>query len=185
MSATTHLTFEEFQNLPEEEGKRYELDEGELLMTPSPTFLHNRIRFRIARSLAEFVESGGLGEVTLDSDFRLGPNTVLNPDVALLTPAHLGRIDLTSSPVDGAPVLAVEVISPRNRPQDMARKIGHYLGSGRRSVWVIYLKLNSIKVHSVAGVRELESPAVLKDEDVLPGFSLPLAPLFEATKMKG
>lgn len=182
MSTTTRLTFEEFQNLPEEEGKRYELDEGELLMTPSPTFLHNRIRLRIARSLAEFVEPRGLGEITLETDFRLAHNTVLNPDVALLTLEHLRRIDLTSSPVDGAPVLAVEVISPRNRPQDMVRKIGHYLGSGCRSVWVVYPNRNSIKVHSAAGVRELESPAVLRDEDVLPGFSLPLAPLFEAKK---
>jgi hypothetical protein len=44
MSTTSKLTFEEFVKLPEQEGTTYELDEGELLMEPSPTFRHNRIR---------------------------------------------------------------------------------------------------------------------------------------------
>lgn len=73
MVTATHLTFEEFQNLPEEDGKRYELDGGELLMEPSPTFLHNRIRRRIADCLSEFVEEHQLGEITFETDFRLGP----------------------------------------------------------------------------------------------------------------
>lgn len=45
---STRLTYDEFLNLPEQEGTHYELDEGELVTEPSPTFLHNRIRDRIA-----------------------------------------------------------------------------------------------------------------------------------------
>ena len=48
MGTTTKLTFEEFQNLPEREGTHYELDEGELLMEPSPAARHNLIRQNIA-----------------------------------------------------------------------------------------------------------------------------------------
>jgi Uma2 family endonuclease len=51
MSTTTRFTFEEFEKLPEQEGIHYELDEGELLMEPSPTYFHNVIRYRIAQRL--------------------------------------------------------------------------------------------------------------------------------------
>jgi Uma2 family endonuclease len=113
MSTTTHLTFEDFRNLPEDDGKIYELDHGELLVTPSPTVSHNRIRDRIFVALKEFVDGRQLGEIMLEMDFRLESSTVRKPDVALVTQDHLARIDAESWPVNGAPALAVEVISPR------------------------------------------------------------------------
>jgi Uma2 family endonuclease len=182
MATATHLTFEEFQNLPEEEGKRYELDEGELLMEPSPVLLHNRIRDRIARRLTEFVERHQLGEITIESDFRLGPDTVLNPDVGFLTREHLERIDASRWPIDGAPLLAVEVISPSNSAERMAKKIRQYLRSGCRSVWVVYPSLHLVEVHSSPGVRQIESPEPLTDEAALPGFSMALPSIFEGKK---
>ena len=73
MSTTSaRLTFDEFLKLPEQEGTHYELDEGELVLEHPPTFLHNRIRGRIARKLSEFVEAQRLGEVIVEMDFRLG-----------------------------------------------------------------------------------------------------------------
>src|SRR5215472_16579458 len=114
MSTTTRLTFDEFQKLPEQEGTRYELDEGELVIEPSPTFLHNRIRDRIAIRLSEFVKTHRIGEVIVEMDFRLAENTVRNPDVAFVTIDHLQTIDVNRSPVEGAPALAVEVVSPSN-----------------------------------------------------------------------
>jgi hypothetical protein len=52
-------------------------------MEPSPSFLHNRIRDRIARHLAKVVAERRFGEITVDMDFRLGPEIFRNPDVAL------------------------------------------------------------------------------------------------------
>ncbi len=177
-STTTHLTFEEFQNLPEDEGKRYELDEGELLMTPPPTVLHNRIRDRIFLGLREFVNNQDLGEVMLEMDFRLGPMTVRRPDIAVVSSEHLQRIDVERWPVDGAPLLAVEVISPGNAAQDIARKIAQYLRFGCRSVWVVYPALHQIEIHSSTESRKIQKPSTLKDEAVVPGFSLSLALVF-------
>lgn len=179
MATTTRLTFEEFQKLPEVEGRTYELDEGELLMEPSPTFLHNRIRDRIARRLSEFIESRNLGEVIVEMDFRLTPDTVRNPDVAWVTSEHLRRIDVNRSPVEGAPALAIEVISPTNSAEDTLKKTQQYLRAGCRSVWIIYPGLRLIEIHSGAGTRKLEEHDVLK-EDFLPGFSLPLTSIFES-----
>src|SRR5260370_21054559 len=98
MGITTRISFQELENLPEQEGVRYELDEGELLMGPSPTFRHNRIRARIAKRLSQFVQTHRIGEITVEMDFRLGPDTVLSPAVANLTLAHLLTIDIDRSP---------------------------------------------------------------------------------------
>lgn len=174
MGAITKLSFEDFQKLPEREGIRYELDEGELLMEPSPTLFHNRIRDRIARKLTDFIEGQGLGEVTVEMDFRLGQSTVRNPDVAFITAEHLRRIDPNRSPVEGAPALAVEVLSKGNPAEDTAKKVRQYLRAGCRSVWLVYPGLKRVEIHSSAVVTAFEAPEVLRDEALLPGFSLPL-----------
>lgn len=177
MSTTTKFTFEEFQNLPEQEGARYELDEGELVMEPSPTFLHNRIRDRIATRLSEFVKSHRLGEVIVEMDFRLADQTVRNPDVAFVTAAHLAKIDIDRSPVDGAPALAVEVVSPSNLAQDMLKKVSQYLSAGTKVVWVVYPSLRLVEVHRPTGIVHVKDSLV---EEELWGrqFSLSLTALF-------
>jgi Uma2 family endonuclease len=181
MGTTTKLTFEEFQNLPEGEGTAYELDQGELLMVPSPALRHNLVRQRIALQLMQFVESHRLGVVVEEMDFLLGPDTIRNPGVALISTEHLKDIDIDRSPVNGAPALAIEVISPTNRAEDTARKIRQFLEAGCRSVWIVYPGLRIAEIHSVGGVREIIEPETLKDEDVLPGFSLSLSYIFDGS----
>ena len=73
MAATTKLTFAEYLQLPEEPGKRFELDRGERIPEPSPSLRHNVIRERIARHLTDFVSANRLGAVTVENDFRLAP----------------------------------------------------------------------------------------------------------------
>jgi Uma2 family endonuclease len=179
MGTTTKLTFEEFQNLPEREGTHYELDEGELLSEASPAARHNLIRQNIAMKLIQFVRSNHLGIVLEEMDFRLAPNTVRNPDVAFVTAEHLKTIDLDSSPIEGAPALAVEVISPSNTAQDMAKKTQQYLRAGCRAVWIVHPPLRFVEVHSAAGIRHVHEPELLKEELLLPGFSLSLRYIFD------
>src|SRR5438034_5336916 len=179
MGTTTRLTFEEFQRLPEREGIIYELDEGTLLIEPSRTLRHNLIRQFIAMQLMEFVQSEHLGIVLDAMDFRLGLATVRNPDVAFVTTEHLKKVDLDRSPVDGAPALAVEVISPNNRAEDIANKTQQYLNAGCKTVWIIYPSLRFAEIHSAAGTRTVKEPQHLEDE-LLPGFSLSLSYIFDA-----
>ena len=159
MGTTIKLTFEDFAKLPEREGTPYELDEGELLLEASPALRHNLIRQRIAMKLMEFVDSHDLGVVAEEVDFQLGPDTVRNPDVAFIASDHLKKIDLDSSPVEGAPTLAVEVISPTNRAEDMVKKIHQYLRAGSAAVWLIYPSLHLAEVYSAKGVRVVREPA--------------------------
>lgn len=183
MGTTTRLSFDEFLKLPENEGGNYELDEGELLMEPSPALRHNLIRQRIAMRLFEFIESRRLGLVVEEMDFRLGDDTVRNPDVAFIPAERVKTIDLDRSPVDGPAALAVEVTSPHNRAEDMARKIHQYLQAGCQTVWIVYPTLRMVEVHSSQGVRQVHEPEMLKEEALLSGFSLSLSYIFDVGKL--
>jgi Uma2 family endonuclease len=178
------LTFEEFERLPEEEGIRYELDEGVLLMEPSPVFRHNLIRQNIFIRLNEFVASHHLGSVIVEMDFRLGPNTVRNPDVAFVNNEHLKTIDLDRTPVEGGPALAVEVISPSNLAQDMAKKVHQYLSAGSQAVWVVYPSLRLVEIHDSVSMRQVREPDILEEGNVFggPKFSVPVAEIFHISK---
>jgi Uma2 family endonuclease len=180
MSTTTRLTFDEFEKLPEQEGTHYELDEGELVMEPSPTYFHNVVRGRIAQRLAEFVDAHRLGHVIEEMDFRLSSDTVRNPDVAFVTSEHLRTIDINRSPANGAPALDVEVISPGNLAQDIQKKVKQYLSAGSLAVWVVYPTMSLVEVHTPDGIRQIKAPDSLTEERLFGGrqFSLALTPLF-------
>lgn len=176
-TTTTKLSFEEYQQLPDTEGSGYELDEGTLVMLPSPSWWHNRIRDRIARRLEDFVGARKLGHVTVETEFRLSADTARTPDVAFVTRERFKNIDIYNSPVEGAPDLAIEVISPGKRAEDIVKKIHQYLDAGCRSVWIIYPALHRAEIHSPAGVQSFRNGDQLEDESILPGFSLPLTPI--------
>ncbi|HEV3037448.1 MAG TPA: Uma2 family endonuclease [Candidatus Angelobacter sp.] len=181
MGTVTKLTFEEYTRLQEaaDENIRYELDEGELVLTPSPTPYHNIVRYRLRRALTDFIEAKGIGLVADKIDFRLSANTVRNPDIAFITKDHLHQLDVHRSPIHGSPALAVEIISPTNTAQEIAKKTHQYLRSGCQSVWIVYPTLRFVEIHSNAGVCKVEEPQPLTDETLLPGFSLSLAKLFD------
>ena len=181
LGATTRLTFEEYERLPEKDATRYELDEGTLLMEPSPALRHNLIRQRIAAQLTQFVRSHQLGVVVEEMDFRLGTDTVRNPDVAFITAEHLRSIDPDRSPAEGAPALAVEVISPTNLAQDIAKKVRQYLEAGSEAVWLVYPALRLIEVHDPTGARRITEPESVQESRLFSGFkfSLSLTALFD------
>jgi len=186
MGATTKLTLEEFLELPEEPGKRFELDRGELIVEPSPTFRHNTIFFRIARHLQDFVRAHHLGQVTVENDFRLGRDIVRKPDVAFVRTETLNRMNVDRSPIEGVPDLAIEVVSETNLAQDMLTKVHQYLDAGAKAVWVFYPNLKVVAIHDSQGTREIAAPASLQDKTVFPGQSyiLPLTPIFDEDMTK-
>ncbi len=124
MGAATKLSFEEFRALQETaaEDLRYELDEGELILTPSPTPRHNIVRYRLRRALTDFVQANDLGLVLDETDFRLSASAVRKPDVAFIAQDRAKDIDLDITPIEGGPTLAVEVISQSNLAQDTAKR---------------------------------------------------------------
>lgn len=124
MATTTRLSFEEFRRLQEAavETVRYELDEGELILTPSPTPRRNLVCLRLWRALSAFVEKHQLGLVITEVDFRLAQDIVRRPDVAFIARKQLKNFDLDHTPIETVPTLAVG-----SYLQEISRKI-----SGRR-----------------------------------------------------
>jgi Uma2 family endonuclease len=175
------LTAEQFLQLPPQEGKRFELDEGELIERTFPTFKHNRIALRLCTQLESFLRMNPLGEVfPSDCGFKLSPATVRGPDVCFLTADRVRLLDPESNHFDGAPDLVVEIVSPSDSARDLQRKVDQYLKPGARRVWVIYPDTRQVHAFSSDGsVRRIGPDDDLEAPDVIPGFRIRVGELIE------
>lgn len=175
--APTTMTAEELLrlNIP---GKRTELVRGQLIVSEPPGFAHGVVAFRIGMLVGEFVRVHDLGlVVAAETGFTLerAPDTVRAPDVAFV---HRDRVPdpLPRGYAEFAPDLAVEVLSPGDRPGEVLAKVGDWLRTGTRLVWVVDPIRRSARVYRADGTEAFASAdETLDGEDVLPGFSLPLA----------
>lgn len=178
MASKALLTFDEFEHLAVREDTPLELDEGEIHPMSPGRPRHNRIRDRLARRLTEIVERNGMGEVFVETEFRLGEDTIRIPDVAFVRAEHVRQID-PDLPIAGAPVLAIEVVSPNDLAENLARKVEQYLAAGAEAVWVLYPKMTEVHVYPSRGTSRILGPEeVLQDDRLFPGFSLRVGDLF-------
>lgn len=176
------LTAEELLRMPEDD-LRHELVDGRLITMSPPGFAHGICGNRLATALTVFVHQRRLGLVApQDTGFKLksDPDTVRAPDVAFVSRARLPRGELPVTYWDGAPDLAVEVLSPDDRLREIEKKIREYLACGATSVWVVCPRTRTVTVRH-AGTRPviIREGDALEDPIVLPGFSHPLSELFE------
>jgi Uma2 family endonuclease len=133
MAAAKFWTIEELDRLPED-GNKYEVVDGELFATPSPTFGHEQIIALLARLLDNFVETHELG-ITFSGrpSVRVRPSSV-EPDLIVTQFAD----DLPQS-WEGAPtpMLVVEVHSPSTRRRDRLQKRDFYIRCGIPEYWMV------------------------------------------------
>lgn len=182
MATKTLLTIQDYAALEEPPGVRYELSEGELVVTPSSTPFHNRIRDGFNGRLRAFVNRNELGEIMSETDLILAQDIVRRPDVAFIRADRLKGIDLDQSPFPLAPDLAIEIVSKNDRADDLMLKVSQYLKAGAKAVWLMYPKAR-LAHRYIPGKRE---PQVLsadagenfEEPELLPGFSLPLSEIF-------
>ena len=180
-TSTALMTAEELMNLPDDD-LRHELIDGELITMPTPGLPHGRIGARLSASLTQFVMDNDLGDVFVgDSGFHLskGPDTVLGPDISFISKERLEQVEELPAYWQGAPDLAVEILSPGDRPGYVKKKISLYLSFGTRQVWSVDPKHRTVTVYrsetdttTFSGSDHLESP------DLLPGFRISLDRIF-------
>lgn len=161
-----------------EDGYKRELVDGAIQVSPAGA-RHGAIAVRVVARLLAHVERERLGHVFDSSTgFRLPGGNVRCPDASVVC---RGRFDGEALPLGFSPVppdLAVEVLSPEDRPRDVLDKVGEYLGAGVRRVWVIDPDRRSATVYrSLADVTAVGPDGALDGEDVLPGFRCALAEL--------
>ena len=176
-----HMTAGEFAALPE--GPPYfQLVEGELFFTASPTRLHQRIVLNIAFSIKTYLRAHpGAGEVYVaPSDVKLDEGNVFEPDVYFVSREREGI--LTDQGATGAPDVVVEVLSPSTLRLDREKKRSVYFRYGVRELWFVLPDRRQVEIYlPVVGgetVGTLSSGETLTTS-MLPGWSVPVAELFD------
>ncbi len=183
MATKTFLTLEEYAALDEPEGVRYELSEGELIVTPSASYFHNELRDEFNARLRAFVKTHKLGGVTSETDMKLVGQVVRRPDVAFIRGDRLRGLNFDQVPLPVAPDLVIEIVSKNDRADDLLLKVSQYLDAGAKAVWLLYpntrLAYRYLPGKLEPEVRSANAGDRFEEPELLPGFSLSLAEIFE------
>jgi Uma2 family endonuclease len=175
--APATLTAEELLrlNLPH---KRTELVRGALIVREPAGARHGDVAMRLALEIATHVKSRGLGRVfAAETGFTIArdPDTVRAPDVSFVGRARLPE-PVPAEFLELAPDLAVEVLSPNDRPGEVLAKVADWLTAGTALVWVVDPERREARAYRADGTTAVvTAEGALDGEGVLPGFACPLA----------
>lgn len=175
------LTAEEFV-YEQPDDLRTELVAGGMVVEPLPGAEHGSLVATIAYHLRGFVEPRGLGRVVAETGYVLvrGPDTVRGPDVSFVSAARWAALQDKRKFFEGAPDLAVEVASPDDSRRQLTAKARGYLAAGARLVWVVWPKRQCVEVFRPGSPPQFLGVAdSLDGEQLLPGFRLPVAVIFQ------
>ncbi len=175
--------FWEVMQQPEYADRMVELVEGEIVDMPLPSPIHAVVLISLSTALNNYVKQNRLGRVLGgDAPFVLerspeGKDTLRGIDIAFVSTERLsGR--LPRKPLTIAPDLAVEVISPSNKAEDIEKKIQQLLKAGTELIWIVYPELQSVTVHSADGSITLTQADMLSGGEILPDFAIPVREIF-------
>ncbi len=176
-------TVDDLYTLPDD-GRSHELQQGLLLAEPLPGARHGRVLSAIDWALSKLVREHTLGVVLSgDTGFILArsPDTVRGPDVAFVSRERFESVGDIPTAFPGPPDLAVEVLSPSDRPGDVHAKVADYLAAGTLLVWIIDPATLRVTVYPpLLTHRVLGAADTLDGGDVIPGFAVRVEDLLKA-----
>lgn len=144
-SRSTRWNWAEFARLPSEGGTRYEVIDGDLVVTPSPSPGHQRIVLELLTRLHAFEREHGPGQVYPGPvDVLLAEGDYLVPDIVFVRSDHRGH--LTDRGIEGPPDLVVEILSPSTAARDRGIKLARYRHFGVPEYWVVDPDARAIEV---------------------------------------
>jgi Uma2 family endonuclease len=173
-------TFDELAAELPESNLPTELWDGELSMSPAPSFFHQKIVARLYKALDAWVEQHRLGETALAPiDMVLTTRRATQPDVVFIANEHL---DIIKERIMGAADLVAEVLSPGSRRRDRIDKRDLYEQHGVREYWLIDPEAKTVEVlHLESGTYQLAGrwhPGGRARSRLLKGFEVPVSRLF-------
>ena len=179
MVTTTRLmTAEELLNLPDD-GFRYELIRGKLRKRLPAGQNHGKYASHISISLGGYAKANRLGKSYIaDTGYILAtdPDHVLAPDFAFISNDRLREIGESDGFAQGAPDIAVEVISPNDRYTE----VEDWLNAGCRAVIVVNPRRRTVNLHrSPTDMTTLTESDTLELDDIVPGWHMPVHDIFE------
>ena len=166
------LTYDDLVELPDD-GQRYEIIDGVLIVSPAPIANHQRVLKRLVRVFDDFANETRSGEVFFAPfDVQLGYHDIVEPDLVFIA-SKQGRVPGQDHKFDGSPVLVLEVISPSSRQTDRVRKMALYARSGVLEYWIADPEQRMLVVNVLEGQTYLPVPADAEGwfaSRVLPGL---------------
>jgi Uma2 family endonuclease len=136
-------TYEDLFALPDD-GRRYEIIEGELYETPAPNLAHAATIMNLIALLLPIVSTMGGRLFTAPLDVFFQGADPVQPDLLAVLPGWQG--DLAPRGPEGAPDLVIEVLSPSNRGHDLLTKRALYARAGVREYWIVDPEARTIEI---------------------------------------
>jgi Uma2 family endonuclease len=179
MATRSHIKLlaEDIWDTPDDEN-RYEIIDGELYVTPPPSLAHQRVVSVLLALLRSHADAHHLGEVFVAPlGVVLDPTSGVQPDIVFVSPR---RAEIMSERgLEGAPDLAVEVLSPSTANRDRGIKMRRYAASGIDHYWIIDPRNRTLEAYRLES-DGYESVANLTQDDVFqpelfPGLAIRLA----------
>jgi Uma2 family endonuclease len=172
------LTYEDLEGFPDD-GNRYELLQGDLIVSPSPDGKHQTVLSRLHIALSAAVKEAKFGKAFIAPfDVRFSTSNVVEPDLFAF------RVDqydqYKGKYFEGAPAFVIEVLSTGSVRTDRVRKAALYMENGVEEYWIVEPHAKRVLVHLI-GVDE-PMPRIISEgtlnSAVIPGFSVELSALF-------
>lgn len=159
-----------------------ELVDGRVVPMTLAEFGHGNLALEIGARLRAWAKETGrgltaVGDVAMYT--RRDPDSVRGADVVYISHERYARRSALTW-LDVSPELVVEVFSSDGRWSELSRKAHEYLAAGALRVWLVHPRKREVTVHRAGAQPEtLGIGDTLRDEEILPGFSLPLSDLFQ------
>jgi Uma2 family endonuclease len=183
MRKTKRWTVGDLDAFPDD-GKRYEIIDGELYVAKQPDWFHQRVGGRIFSALDDWDMRTGIGMASLAPGVIFAEDEAVAPDVVWISQSRLFPALDQAGHLLVAPELVVEILSPGavNERRDRETKLEVYSRRGVREYWIVDWHRRQVEVYRHTGV-VLEPEAILREEDVLtspllPGFTYPVSLAF-------
>jgi len=173
------LGLEDFLSLPDGP-ERYEILDGELIVTPVPVPQHEDVLQAINFAFESVVRVQRLGKVyTAPVGVRLTPHDIVQPDIVVVL-GNERRSIVRGGVIAGVPDVVVEVLSPSTRRHDLVRKMALYLRAGVREYWIADPEERTIAVYALVDGRYVALPNEqgIARSRVVAGVEVDVAALF-------
>jgi len=164
------VTFAELQQWPDD-GRRYELYDGEVIVVPSPFPRHQRVASNIEEILREYEHAAGGLMFRAPLDIVLSEHNVVQPDVVFFRKERRHLIDMMAA-TRAAPDLVVEVLSRSTEARDRGRKMRLLARFGVPEYWIVDPVKNTFEIYVLRG-SAYERVAALGEHDDVTSPTLP------------
>lgn len=178
------LTYEDFLLFPEDDGLRHELIDGEHFVTPAPSPKHQTASINLSYFFVGFLRRNQLGRAfAAPFDVVLSNVDVVEPDLVFFSKERIGALNPKNA--QGAPDLAIEILSDSTRERDETRKLGLYERFGVREYWLIDPVPETARIYRREGghlllVQEVSAAqGDFLETPLLPGLQIPFAEVFD------